>query len=809
MFGNALKVTLRALYRDKLYALINLAGLALAVACCTILALYLRSELTYDRHHVNHARIYRVANEFNIAGKVDRFPATSQMLGPMLKEQFAEVQDYVRFQGAGQRLFRHGDDAFYWDRGFAVDDNVFEVFAHEILYGDPKTALVPPDAIAVSETFARRYFGDANPVGETVILDKDAERRITLVFADLPENTTLRYDILYSRNRDELADPTADAQRRGRLFNIGFLTFLVMAEDYDVRKFDEVSQKFFDANMTEIGQRINATWRAWLQPLADVHLRSDLPGDVAAGNIFYVYGFAAVAVFILLVASINYMNLATARATKRAKEVGMRKVLGARRWPLIVQFLTEALVLAFVALVLGVLLVLLVLNTTSTADWLGKPLELDLAGEPALLAWLIGGALVVGLLSGVYPAFYLSAIRPLGLAGGRGAKGRSGTRQALVLVQFTISVCVIACTLLMAAQMRFIAGKSLGFAPENRLMVTLRGVDMIERIPVLRTELTANPRVLGVTASASMMGGGFPINVVQIEDNAGVMQQTSLNHMPVADDFVEVMGMQIVQGRGFSQEMGTDASRAVLVNETVVAKMGWTDPLGKRLQMGPNASTVIGVLKDFNFNSLHTPIEQFVIYQFRDNFTQVPPQFRELQNRLLVINISGQNVDETLDFIKGVFERLDPAHPFEYRFVDETLDRLYVSEQRLMRLVGIFAGVCIFIACLGLFGLAAFTTEQRTKEIGIRKVLGASKREIITLLARSVLILVIVGSVAASVIAYFAMTRWFDKFAYSAPVNPLWFVLAAAAALTVAYGTIALQTYKAARANPIRALRYE
>jgi putative ABC transport system permease protein len=421
---------------------------------------------------------------------------------------------------------------------------------------------------------------------------------------------------------------------------------------------------------------------------------------------------------------------------------------------------------------------------------LGKPLELNFLDEPALLGWLVGGSLVVGLLSGIYPAFYLSSLPPVGLAGGRGATRRSVTRLFLVFVQFTVSVCVIACTLLMSSQMRFIAQKSLGFQTENRLMITVRSVDLIERIPVIENELAMNPRVLGVASSASMMGQGFPINVVQIEDNAGAMQQTSLNHMPVADDFLDVMGMEVVEGRGFSPEMGEDATRSLL-------------------QMGNNAGTVVGVVKDFNFRSLHTPIEQFVLYQFRDNFAQLPPQFRANQTRLLVVNIAGDGVAGTIDFIRGVFARLDPDHPFEYRFVDDALDQLYLSEQRLMRLVGIFAGICIFIACLGLFGLASFTTEQRTKEIGIRKVLGASKGEIVALLARSILVLVIVGSVVASLLAYAAMSRWFDRFAYSAPINPAWFLLAAGAALAVAYGTIALQTYKAARANPIRALRYE
>ncbi len=810
MASTSLKVTLRTLYRDKLYAAINLAGLSLAIACCLILGLYLRSELTYDRHHVNHERIYRLVNEFYIGERIDRFAHTSAVIGEMLQEQYPVIQDYVRFRNLGQFVIRVEDQSYVWQDTYLADDNVFDVFTHEIIAGDPKTALVEPSTAAVSRTFAERYFGDRNPVGEIFTIDNGAVWKITAVFEDLPENTHLKYDVLFSYNGEFFANPTEEQQRRQQLFGINDFTYLVMPEGYDIAEFPPVAQAFFDRHMAQ--NPMGATWKAWLQPLASIHLYSDFPNDLPRGNPYYLYGFAAVSIFILLVACINYINLATARATKRAKEVGLRKILGASKKALSTQFLAESLVLALAALVLGAIAAGIMFNATPIADLLGKPLALDLVGEPTLLVWMLGITAAVGLLSGLYPAVYLAAIRPTAAVGSSTRAGSKtlGFRQFLVLVQFTITIAVIAATLLMASQMRYIADFPLGFAKENRLMITLRGVDLIKQIPVLRNELVQHPQILGVTASQSMMGRGFPINIMQIENNTGSMVQTTLNHMPVADDFIEVMDMQVVAGRGFSAEMADDATAALIVNEALVAQNGWDEPLGKRIQLGPRTGTVIGVVRDFNFRSLKDTVAPFMIYQFQDqNLDSVPAAVRGLQTRLLVVNIAGGRVGETLEYLRGVFARVDPDHPFEYQFLDESLDRLYLSEQRLLRLIAIFGGICIFVACLGVFGLAAFTTEQRTREIGVRKVHGASTAQVIALLARNVLALIGIGAVIASLAAYLAIDRWLLGFAYRVEINPVVFVIAAALALLVAYATVALQSYRAARANPIHALRYE
>ncbi|HUL81602.1 MAG TPA: FtsX-like permease family protein [Gammaproteobacteria bacterium] len=823
------KIALRTLARDKSYALLNVAGLALAVACCLILGVYLRSELTYDRSHANYKQIFRIANEFEINGKLDRFAATSTMLGPMLKDENSDVLAFVRFQGSGQtkRFIQHGAEGNYWANVYVTDPNVFDVFTHKIIYGDPKTALLPPTSIAVSRTLAKRYFGDKNPLGETLTID-GVDAQISLVFDDLPENTHLKYDALLTTTAPQFATPDDITQRRQRLFNIGVSTYLLMRPGYDPANWGEVSKAFFARNMTEIGSRINAQWRSWLQPLADIHLHSDVPDNLPSGNLYYLYGFVAVAVFTLLVASINYMNLATARAAKRAKEVGMRKILGSSRKALIAQFLAESMLLAVVSVVLGVLLVEVVVAFTPINELLGKPVSLSFTEAPDTLAWAAGLALLVGLGAGLYPAFYLSAAVPASalIGGARGGGRSTGLREALVFVQFMISVAVIACTLVMAAQMRYVSHMSLGFERENRVNVTLRGVDTITASDAIKTELLRNPNVLGVSWAASTMGGDFPINVIGLENNDGTIEQTTVWHMGVGPEFASVMGLTIVEGHGPVDEVPSAAAGAagpgpqgppriteIVVNEALVRGLHWKEAIGKRFQLGQGpggqSGTVVGVVKDFNFRSVHDPVAPFAIYRQIDNFAQLPPQARQRITRPMVVNISGKDVPGTIDFLRETIRKFDSIHPLEFEFLDDSLNRLYASDQRLTGLIGIFAGFCIFIACLGLFGLASFTAAQRTREIGVRKVFGARTGQIISLLAQRIVYLVIAAAVVASVLAYLAMTAWLRSFAFHTSINPLIFVLAALAGLGIAYVTVAAQSLKAARAHPVRALRYE
>ena len=813
--SSSLKIALRSLYREKLYAVINIAGLGLAIACCIVLGLYLYGELTYDQYNVRHREIFRLVNAYDFGSGEDQFAVTSPVIGQMLADAYPEVLDFTRFRPAGQNkvVLRTDTKAYYWDDVYFADDNVFQIFTHDIIYGDPKTALVDGASVAVSESFARRYWGDENPIGETITTDAGVPLKVTLVFADLPDNTHFKYSALLSANANVpfLRTPENTTARRQALFGVGLFTYLVMPEGYDVDDWTAIADDFFEKNMSAQAQQLNATWRSWLQPLDEMHYDSGLDYDQPNGNRYYLYGFAAVAVFILLIACINYVNLATARATKRARAVGIRKILGSGRWPLIWQFLGESVVYSVIAAVVGVMIVEVVTEYTPLETLIGKRLDLDLFGSPLTAVAIFAGSVLIGIVAGIYPAAYLSSWAPLSALVGenRASRGNVRFRHVLVFTQFAISIAVIASTLLMANQMRFIQNKGLGFETDNRIMITLRGVDLIEKAPTIIKELLTDSRILGASTSASMMGLTFPINLVQAENNEGAMQNITINHMGVGDDFIQVMGMHVVEGRDFSKRLLTDVGRSVIVNETMAKNMGWDQPLGKRLQMGAVNGRVIGVIQDFNFQSLHDAIEPFAIYPFQDDFSQVPEINRPFATRLLVLDISGQGVGGTLSMLEDKFAEYDPTHPFEFRFVDDELNDLYTSEQSLMRLIGIFAGICILIACLGLYGLASFTTEQRTKEIGIRKVLGASVLQIILLLSRNMLLLVLAGAVVASVAAYFAIDEWLAGFAYRAAINPLVFVLATIVAAAIAFVTVALQCFGTASANPVDALRYE
>jgi putative ABC transport system permease protein len=808
-------VLFRNLTRDRLYTAINIGGLALGLASCLVLGLFLWSELTYDRHYQGHENIYRVENEFTTSGKTEKLAITSDGLGPTIAAEYPDrIAAYVRMRdntndgGISMRRVDQPETVYYWENSFFVDQNIFDVLPIKVISGDPKTALVDGDTIAISETVARKHFGAENPIGKTMMSDSGSANRITLVFADLPPNTHLKYDLLWSFNRAFLKLNDNPTMRRAQLSGpqAQTYTFLRMHPSFRPSEWARMSSDFDAKYMAEVLKTANITWRSWLQPIADVHLYSEVGYDRPTGNRAYLFGCAAVALIILAIACINYMNLATARATRRARSVGFRKILGASRTSLALQFLGESLFFSLIALLLAVLLVAAVLKFTPINALMDGKVGLEMLQQPAVALSLLAAALGVGLLSGIYPAFYLSSWAPLTALTGKQqslGKGNLHLREFLVLVQFTISAAAIAVTLLMMAQMSYVANQPLGFERDNRLMVSLRGAATVEKIPAIRNALLADARIKGVAVAAQTPGDSPGIGMVQLENAEGAQERQLFTVLNIGDDYEKVLGLTVAEGRDLSSRLITDVGSNIMVNETLVKKMGWDNAIGKRVLDG----RVVGVMKDFNFRSLKFRIEPLVIRKLSNDMSRVDEINKPFQQRKLILDVTGAEVGPLLEFVGRVVADADPRHPFEYRFLDEALKKQYKAETSLTRLIGIFAAVSILIACMGLFGLAAFTTEQRSREIGTRKVLGATSWQIIMLLAKRILVLVVVAAVLASIGAYFAIDEWLAGFAYRAGVNPLIFLLAAAVAAAVAFTTVALQSWKTASADPVQSLR--
>lgn len=816
-----LKIALRVLHRERQYALLNIGGLALAIGCSLILALFVRSELTYDQHNVLHEQIYRVASEITVGDGETRLATTSEMLGPMLADFYPEIQAYTRLRRIDQdmMLFREvasgpQGEAFYWEDVYFADANVFSVFTHDVLYGDPDKALIEPVGVAVSETFARKHFGDANAVGKRIANERGVPLQINLVFSDLPENTHVKYDVLMSFESPLLASTEDPMLRRLMLWFPTVYTYLVLPENYDVDQFHTVSENFFEQHMLQPGR--TERWRSWLQPLDDIHLYSDVAADRPTGNRYYLYAFVAVAAFMLLVACINHVNLATARATKRVRGVGIRKILGAPRAPLVLQFLAEGVIFAFIATVLGLVAVEVAFSATPLRSLLGKPLRLDLFGDPAFAAGLLGFSVVIGLVASAYPAIQLSSWTPLSalISSGQASKRSAGFRKVLVFVQLTVSIAVIATTMLMASQMRFIANMPLGFAKENRVIVTLRGADVIERLPTIINELSNHPGILGVTTSETKIGSGTLFSYTDIENASGGFTPIMLSNLAVGPNFFSVMDLKLQAGRTFDRRLLTDIGTSFVVNEALARTMNWDEPpLGKRIRFSTTAGAVegyvIGVVTDFNSASLHLGMTPLFMYLSSRDMSKVPTEERPYVKDFLILNVAGEGISRTLSDIGATISKFDPIHPFEFQFLEDSLNDLYTSDQRLMQLIAIFAGICVLIACLGLYGLTAYSAEQRTREIGTRKVLGATPTQIIWLLAKPLVALLLVGAVVGSFLAYFAFDTWLTSFAYRVAVNPLMFVAATAMAAIVTFATVALQCSGVARRDPVDALRYE
>lgn len=809
-----LKMVWRNLLREVSYSAINISGLSIGIACCMILALYLKSELTYDQHFDKHERIYRVANRLNSGENSNLFARTSYALGPLLSTESPQIEAYVRFSlnNRGYSVFEYEGTSVRWDDIAMADANVFDVFSHEIIYGNPETALTQPKTMAISERFAKAYFGNENPVGKT-IKGELSDFMITLVFADLPDNTHLKYDALitYQEMSTDRYQPVNDQGARWSLwYRRSDYTYVLMPSGYDPAAFISISDNFFDKYMADHPDRYNSTVELIPEPLEAIHLSSQAERDRPHGNRFYIAGFTGIAIFVLLVACINYMNLSTARFSKRSKSIAIPKVLGAHRRQLIVQLLTESLVFVFLALLIGLGLTFLLINFTALNSLFGKSLSFDMLLEPQVIAIVFAGALLMSILAGIYPALALSRVSMI-----KAVKTKNtGLRQGLVFVQFLVSICVISCTLLMYYQMKYVQGKSLGFEKENKLVLSVQGATSLQKLPTFVNTLRQHSQILNTTVSMSHLGRSTTFEQAEIENEEGVFESQSYNWFYVDEDFINTMGIELIAGRNFDRTIPSDANHAILVNETLVRKMGWKEPLGKRLryEAGEEASYVVGVLKDFHFQGLQHKVESMIFWlPFEDDFTASfwPPVSKRLTRRLLTINITGNNVPETLAFIEKEWEAFDKDHPFEFQFLDDSLNRQYTADFNQMKLIGIFGGLCIFISCLGLFGLTAFTIEQRTKEIGIRKTLGANSWQIVGLLFRNIFIIVAISAVVASLLSYGIMREWLEGFHYKDDINVFAFVLAALASFVTAFVTMSTQSYKTAQANPVKALRHE
>ena len=800
MLKNYLKIALRSLKRRRGYAFLNIAGLAIGLACCLLLLLYVQDELSYDRFHDKADQIYRLIE----VGTFDEIEEASAGIpfpvAPALRQDFPEITATRFFRMQSQvPLVSHADKRFYEERFFWADSSVFDVFSFPFLQGDPNTALDDPYALVITEATARKYFGTSDVVGRMLTLEGRHAYTITGVLENLPHHVHFTFDFLASFESLNQVLPGVGVPEgwfTGWYWNPCF-TYVRLPEGYDAQRLEDQLPAFVDKYYPDW---FKADIGYYLQPLTSIHLYSHVDQEIETNSdILYIYVLSAVALFVLLIACINYMNLATAWSFRRAQEVGMRKALGANRQQLLTQFLGESVLLTFLALLAAITLVELVLPVFNV--FTGKALSIDYTNG-WLLVGSLGLALVVGVVSGSYPAFYLAAFEPARVLKGTAQATAKAVllRKGLVIMQFSIAIILMISTVTVFNQANYLVRSKLGFDREQVVVASIRGTSVKEHIETFKQEALRDARVEGVTVSWTVPGKGGIIAPIQAE---GQPQDASLQWPTLSVDhaFIETMGLELTAGRGFSRAMATDTIDAFILNETAAERLGWADPIGKRLGIGNDEDDldgrVVGVVKDFNFASLRQRVEPLVIRFDPDLFSH------------MLARIEATDVPGGVAALEAVWKQFEPQRPFEFTFLDQSLRGLYDNEHTLKTILFPFAFIAIFVACLGLFGLAAFTTEQRTKEIGIRKVFGASISSVVALLSKDFLTLVGIAFIIATPIAYLAIQQWLNGFAYRIEIGAGTFLLVGAFALLIALGTVSYRTLKAALENPIKSLRYE
>jgi putative ABC transport system permease protein len=807
MFKNYIKTAFRSLKKNKGFTIINVFGLALGLCVCMLIIFYVIDELGYDKFNTKADRIYRANNEIKFGGNTNSYAVSPPPMAQTLMNDFPEVEQTVRFRDRGSFKVRKGDENVQEQRVLYADPQIFDVFTLPMLHGDPQTALKNPKSIVINETTAKKYFNTDDAVGKTLTLNDTLLYKVTGVIKDIPKQSHFNADFFICMT--DLPESKEDAWMSNN-----FNTYVLLKPGTDVNK---LTAKLPAMISKYVGGQLQAAvhmsyedlekggsyFKVTLTPLRDIHLTSNRVAELSGnGNIQYIYIFSAIAIFILLIACVNFMNLSTARSSNRAREVGVRKVLGSPRKYLIAQFLSESVIVTFIATVISVI-----------GAWLLLPLfnqmaDKQLAFTATTFAWLVPAllvtALVIGCLAGSYPAFFLSAFQPVDVLKGKLSAGFKGgfLRSFLVVFQFSISIFLIIGTLVIYHQLKFIQSKDLGFNREQVMVVNNMNV-LGSQAKVLKEELARLPGVVNTTMTGYIPTGGWR-NSTTFFQSASKDTKTALSTQvwDIDEDYIGTMGMKIAKGRNFSKGSKAD-STALIINEAAAKRLGFKDPVNKELyysmdNMAKNLKVyhIVGVVKDFNFNSL------------RENITPVVFSLNESRGSLGV-RINTANTSGLIAQVKAKWHSLAPNQQLDYSFMDEDFENTYRTEQRMGNLFIVFTTMAIVIACLGLFGLAAYAAEQRTKEIGIRKVLGANVSIIVAMLSKDFIKLVIIAIVIASPLAWYVMQKWLQGFAYRDGIQ--WWVIASAGAgaMVIAFVTISFQSIKAAIANPVKSLKSE
>lgn len=806
MLENYFKIAWRNLIKKKAYSTINIFGLGLGIACCFLISLFVQDELSYDNYHEKGDRIYRVIH--GIKSATDSTSAQSfpfwvwgnAPVGPALGNQFPEIEKVVQFSGRADILLSIEDKHYQEDGVFFMDSTAFDVFSWKLIQGDPKTALVAPYSIVLTETTAKKYFGDSDPIGKSLKGSESPGRSnpgdytVTGVVADLPSNSHFRFNALLSMSTFKKSQP--------KIFDwwgyVDFYTYFLVNENFDRAAFEQKIPSF----LLRAQGDPKSEYTIAIEPLKDVYLRTDAerqPGET--GSLSNIYVFSVIGLFILVIAIINFMNLSSARSMERAKEVGIRKSIGAYRSSLVFQFLGESFIIVFLSMLVAILLVFVAMP--SMESFTGKVLSIQHLINWQTILFFFGALVAISLVAGSYPALALSGFAPVTVLKGISKSNLGGVnlRRVLVVFQFSLSIALIAGTIIVYTQMNHLLDKDLGFDKERMLVLDYNYDELVNRnSEALKIEMETNPAILSAAFSRSVPGSYFPNAFTEIQTADGEMKGLAQPVFQVGMDFINHFDLKLVAGRSYSREHPSDSGKALVINEAAAKQYGYTNPadiIGKKFSQWGREGEVIGVVKDFNYISLHRNIEPLTL------------PFVPYASRYLSLKLKSTDMTRTIAEVGQVWSKLAPHRPFLYRFLDEDFNRQYQSDFIFRKLFTTFSCLAIFIACLGLLGLATYTAEQRTKEIGIRKVMGAEAYNIVALLSRDFIKLVIVSILIATPVSWYAMNRWLEGFAYRMEIQPWIFALAGFAALSIAILTISYQSLKSARMNPVNSLRSE